>query len=258
MLTLMATLTVTRRLSGSCFITKGAPSLNIWLPSSLSSLALWLTAGPTWCFSDVAGTVPCGDGDPVAYWADRSGTGNNLTQSTLSLRPILRLVSGRWYVRGDGVDDYLTLAVPFTVGNGSVAAFKVSKRNGNTTYAGGSSNGAFEWYNNGTEQAERQSQAALGSATVSPGTTLYRQTGIIWNASTTTVTFYLDGATNGANNAGAQNFAVATSQIGTDGASPTHGIGLNEDVGEFVISRAVPSAADLVSLQHYLRTAWNV
>lgn len=70
--------------------TYGASSPDLWTPAELSPLA-WYTAGPAWCFSDLAGTVPCVDGDRVALWRSRALTpGNDLAQPTLSARPFYR------------------------------------------------------------------------------------------------------------------------------------------------------------------------
>ena len=76
-----------------------------WSPPAVSGLKLWLTAGPTWCFLDAGGTTPCGNGDPVYVWADRSGNAVNLTQSTAGQRPTLVTSGGLWRVRFDGTDD---------------------------------------------------------------------------------------------------------------------------------------------------------
>lgn len=48
-----------------------------------------------------------GDTDPVAAWVDR-WQGTLVTQSDPLRRPTLRLVSGKWVVRFDGVNDVLT------------------------------------------------------------------------------------------------------------------------------------------------------
>lgn len=78
-----------------------------WTPAALAGLAAWYTAGPQWCFTDAAGTVPAGDGDPVYVWKDRGGGGWDLSQATEANRPTLRLVSGAWVVRADGVNDVI-------------------------------------------------------------------------------------------------------------------------------------------------------
>jgi hypothetical protein len=77
-----------------------------WTPAALSDPAAWYTAGPTWCFSDAAGTIPCGDGDPIYVWNDRSGNAVTMTQATLAKRPVLTaLGGGLWAATFDGVDD---------------------------------------------------------------------------------------------------------------------------------------------------------
>lgn len=84
-----------------------------WTPASLgAALKFWVTAGPTWCFSDALGTVACGDGDAIYVWKDRSGAAYDLTQSTAAARPTLRTVGGAWFVRFDGTDDFMATADP--------------------------------------------------------------------------------------------------------------------------------------------------
>lgn len=74
-----------------------------WTPASLPSLALWYTAGPSYCFSDAAGSVPCGDGDLIYTWKDRSGNALHLSQSVSGQRPTLRNRSGVWRAAFDGL-----------------------------------------------------------------------------------------------------------------------------------------------------------
>lgn len=76
-------------------------------PGSLSDVWLWLEAGPTWCFSDSGGTVPCAAGDLVYIWKDQSGNGHDLSQATSGNRPTLIQVSGQWRVQF-GVGKYMT------------------------------------------------------------------------------------------------------------------------------------------------------
>lgn len=107
-------LTLARRRSGA------------FTPASLSPSA-WFTAGPSWCFTDAGATVPCGDTDPVYTWVDRSGNARNLSQATLASRPTLRLVSGKWYVRTDGIDDQMrTSAFAYAQPNTFFSVFSTS------------------------------------------------------------------------------------------------------------------------------------
>lgn len=70
-----------------------------WTPAVLSQLWLWLTAGPTWCFSDAGGSVPCANGDAIYVWKDRSGNAHDVSQPTSGQRPTLVLSGGLWRAR---------------------------------------------------------------------------------------------------------------------------------------------------------------
>ncbi len=92
-------------------MTRGPFPSAAWTPSLLPSVAFDYFPSPTYCFSDVAGTIPCTDTDPVKCWKDRSGNNNTLTQSNLSLCPIFyALGGGKYVVTGDGVDDRMVAA----------------------------------------------------------------------------------------------------------------------------------------------------
>lgn len=93
------------------------------VPLQISGLAFNYVAGPSYCFSDAGGTVPCADGDTVQVWRDRSGNGRNLVQATAGSRPVLRSVSGKWEVQFDGVDDGMLTA---TFGPLALTAYDVS------------------------------------------------------------------------------------------------------------------------------------
>lgn len=70
-----------------------------------------LEMGPTWCFSDAGGTVPCGVGDPIRVFKDRSGHTRNFSEATAGLRPTLQKTGGgKWFARFDGVDDVAILS----------------------------------------------------------------------------------------------------------------------------------------------------
>jgi hypothetical protein len=69
---------------------------------TIANMAFRYRAGPTWCFSDVNGLVPCADGDRIQYLRDTSGNARHLLQTTLAARPQLVFVGGVWVVRGDG------------------------------------------------------------------------------------------------------------------------------------------------------------
>jgi len=58
-------------------------------------------------FQNTAGTVPATvDGTAVACWKDFNGL--LVTQATAGMRPLLKIVSGTYFLRHDGLDDALT------------------------------------------------------------------------------------------------------------------------------------------------------
>lgn len=75
-----------------------------WNPGRLPGTPREWLAGPDWCFTDTAGTIPAGDTDTVAAWRDRFQS-TLWTETDPLKRMTLRLVSGRWVLRSDGVND---------------------------------------------------------------------------------------------------------------------------------------------------------
>lgn len=81
-----------------------------WNPSLISGLQIWLDSsdGST-LYQSSGGSLAASDGDPVGYWADKSGNGRNALQSDGTKKPAFKLsqVNGKPSVRFDGVNDYL-------------------------------------------------------------------------------------------------------------------------------------------------------
>jgi hypothetical protein len=82
--------------------TVAATTVAFTRPDQIANLVLWLQAD---------GLV-LNDNDPVATWADASGAGNGVTQSTTSKKPTFKTVilNGKPIVRFDGIDDEMVLA----------------------------------------------------------------------------------------------------------------------------------------------------
>jgi hypothetical protein len=81
----------------------------------------------TTLFQDDAGTTPVvSDGDPVGLMQDKSGNGNDATQSVSASRPTYRTDGTLHWLEFDGVDDNmysstLSISHPLLVGTGFVA-----------------------------------------------------------------------------------------------------------------------------------------
>jgi len=92
------------------------------LTATGSTCILWLDASdPTTLFSDATGTTPATAGGTVGYWRDKSASGFNATQTTLSYRPTY-ITSGRngnSILSFNGLTNFLNLpqftAVPLTI-----------------------------------------------------------------------------------------------------------------------------------------------
>ena len=79
-------------------------------PRSISGLALWLEPTASTLAQNSDGSTPAvADGDPVAYWGDKSGAGRHVTQTTSNNRPTLKfnIRNGRPVLRFDGTNDGL-------------------------------------------------------------------------------------------------------------------------------------------------------
>ncbi len=90
----------------------GAPPFN---PSDIPNLLLDLQPSPTYCFSDAAGTVPCGNGDLIYLWKDQSGNAIDYVQATAGKRFTLTLVGGLYVARagaGTGMSQVLGTTNP--------------------------------------------------------------------------------------------------------------------------------------------------
>ena len=83
-----------------------------FLPTDLTGLQLWLDANDaSTLFQDAAKTTVAGDGDVVGAWADKSGQGNDATQTTTAAKPLLDtdvLGTGFSGIKFDAADDFLS------------------------------------------------------------------------------------------------------------------------------------------------------
>lgn len=230
-----------------------------WTPAQLPSLALWLTAVPANCFTDAAGTVQCGDGDLIRVWKDRSGNAANATQASSSLRPTLALSSGKWYIRPDGVDDYMdvagltispaagiTLAAVAKSPSNAAAHDILSQQDGTGT---GRSALSANLSSTPTKYGTFLSGTSLQGTTNSPATL----SAFVARGQTNLLEVFLNGAADGtaarSPEAASGAYRVATAKLLSNYFSG--------DIAEIVaVSRAV-SNAELSLLSAYFRAKWG-
>lgn len=210
-------------------------------PKKISGLQLWLDAQ-----AQALGTV--------TSWTDKSGNGNNATQSTGSKKPVntASQIYGRNAVVFDGVDDTLattfgsTLSQPITV-------FLVAKRTSGTTFLDGvgavnrvsivsdsGQSNKITLYSgaNATSTATTGTEPTLYSALFSDASSELRQNGGSNLISTSPGTASTDGVT-----------------IGTDyaGLNPLSG-----NVAEVIYYNRALSATERQKVEEYLRAKYDL
>jgi len=122
-------------------------------------------------FQDVAGTIPAVVGSSVALIKDKSGRGNDLTQSVSSSCPILQQdINAQYYLQFDGVDDRLTnVSTNFEFVNSfaSCGLFNVVSSASFLGYAGVYSGAASGWDNGFQSGVPRD--AVRGTSSIDSG-----------------------------------------------------------------------------------------
>lgn len=100
-------------------------------PRQVDGLILWLRA---------SAILGLSDSDAVAQWVDSSGNGNHAAQGTGANQPTYRtnVLNGKPVVRGDGIDDFLSFALPADTSRTIfVVAKQVAATNGRAVFSGG-------------------------------------------------------------------------------------------------------------------------
>jgi len=96
-------------------------------------------------FQDAAGTIPVtADGDPVGLMLDKSGNGNNASQSVSGSRPVYRTDGTLHWLEFDGVDDSLAVSViDFTATDKITAVTGIKKQLDSTSIVFETSSDSF-------------------------------------------------------------------------------------------------------------------
>ncbi len=112
----------------------GNPDAAILALFAAGEKGVWLDGSDlTTMFQDLAGTVPAAVDSPVGHWRDKSGNNAHWTANNSAGRPILRLVSGVYWLDFDGVDDRgTTVAIDFSATD-EMTTFIGARRLGETS-----------------------------------------------------------------------------------------------------------------------------
>lgn len=233
-------------------------------PRHLANLQLWLDA------SD-ASTITQDGSNNVSQWNDKSGKGNNVTQTTAANRPAYTTAGQRGMnvVTFDGSNDFLTtptltISQPYTI-------IWAGRSNGNAP--GGDVNGpyccdgttsttrvAIGWNGDGTSATNGRLFSFAGTAVIqaASGTQAYNAWSVVsavYNGSSSLLR--ANAVQIGTGNPGST--AISALRLGDRFSSiPSAFTAFKGPWGAFLIySRALPTA-ELLALERYLAALWAI
>lgn len=222
-----------------------------WTPAALGpSLALWLDA-------EDATTITL-NGSTVSQWADKSGHGNNATQSTAANQPTYSATGygGKPSLAFDGTNDSLVLPTTGVMGINTAAGFYIAT-------AASTPSGAIQFLHGAATielfEAHLSGQNSIrGIHGGSPFSDCIKATayerlisGLLYTGAS--LTAFLDGSPGN---------TVARGVITTDnvlyiGRRGTNDYFLNGNIAEIIALNAAPSIAERQLLEGYLAWKWG-
>lgn len=249
--------------ANTLYTTSVGPVTALNAPTDISGCAMWLDgADASTLFTDTARTTPVTtNGDAIAAWADKSGTGAHATNSTLSQRPTYNVaaINTRSAPLFDGINDRLVVSAanrPAAANHTLLCVYRVtstpilgatpiSVKDTASFRSSSSTTGEINWY------------ATTADLTASVGASFGTNTGVIgYTNNNSSVILYKDG--NAVSSAISANTAVSTVaglHIGSREASlepfPGH-------ICEVVYYTRVLTTAERAQLEAYLAAKWGV
>jgi hypothetical protein len=221
-------------------------------PTQIAGCVVWYTADAG-TYQDFAGGTPAAsDGDPVGAWADRSGNGHHLQQTTTAAKPVLKLAiqNGKPVVRFDGVQTVLpggafTLDQPHTR-----FAVLLGRTTANQAFIDGSTSNGALFYVPASPAWSMYAGSELDSA-LTPDGAFH-----IWR-----------GTFNGASSKIAIDDGPVTT--GAAGSTSAGGIVLGArggdflfpadcDIGEVIEYNSALSDSDVTKVLNYLNSRWGI
>jgi hypothetical protein len=229
-------------------------------PVIAPDMALWLDASDaSTLFQDSAGTTPAAlDADPVGRWADKSGNGRHVTQTTAGARPALKLAiqNGLPVIRF-ATDDWLQsalLGAPIAQPNYILV---VTAMRGYVTAAtafvvtGRSTGGRHAIYRSVSDASRiyAGTNLAVADATAMTAATVYE--GHFNGASSQ---LWRDGTLKVTGNAGTEAFGALL--LGANDAG--NASFLNGDIMEVIVMGSMPAVGLQSAIRNYVGTKWGI
>lgn len=241
-------------------VKKAGSTAPAWTPATVSGLKAWWKADGT-LWQDAGSTPATADGDPVGRWEDASGLARHANQGTAGLKPILKIISGKNYVRFDGTDDLLTFT---TV---DLAAFTVFVVHTVTASAGTAFSGPLNWRTNSENGFQLNRSNGVNTA-YTPHLTIWngssetankeRQAGSLGNG--VALTEYMWSSTPALRITEAD-VTIATNVTGFNFLGGAIGKGfacMSGDIAEIFVYDSVLSAGNITLAETYLTGRWGV
>lgn len=230
-----------------------------------SSLELWLKAN-TGVYSDDTCTTAATNGGAVACWADRSGNGYNVTQSTAAYQPSLQtgVVNGQPVTRYDGSTDYLERPYVSDLNPNTFTVFGVWRTTGGSGFRSPLTSRkylqGYAFYAESTWQfwvSNGLSYTSVGTATVT--TDQWRL--ITGDYTSSLQRIFVDGSLNHSNTSPSYNpnaeqgpLRVGTGEYGT-GVPNYYFPG---DISEIIIFSTVLNDVERTLVHNYLSAKYNI
>lgn len=216
---------------------------NMFSPTSIDGLALWL---------DAAAITGLSDNDAVTTWND-SSSANSAGQATAGKKPTYKtnIQNGKPVVRFDGSTDFMSLATYVDAGNSTL--FVVCNRTSGSGYQGLFVTNKIGIYsNNGSEWIVYVGGDKSGGSSVDSNFKVLTAR-IQDNAAT--VDLWTNGTPGSTQTGGSFDARGSTTVIGSGWIDSQHHGG---DIAEMLIYTAVLSDADVDTINDYLNARWAV
>lgn len=230
--------------AGRRFLAPTGGSAPQFTPASPSGNVDYWVASPSYCFSDDAGTTPCGIGDVVAVWKGVRGLGANFTQGTNANRPTLQQdVSGHYLVRFDATNDGLASTNSQSGDSTLAVCAKQAGTTASTRVLNSGTTNSLVAFHRTTDQIK----VFTGATVFTSGTNvIVARTGILTKASGGNWEYYLQGVS--------QTVTARTADWGTValGAGGSTAEPLDGDVYGISLYNSHLSAADALLLHNFL------